>query len=446
MVTRFLFVCIICLWTSSSFTQTPPSQLVGHWRGSFIKVNSSQDFQVRFYEKDGQLQSLQIMEEWHPQFGEFVLPVTIDSTNLITFRTGIGAARMRLDTAALELNGTLTDQTPTTYVHLKKIPDPPTPTYTVEAVRMRSGNDTLGGYVHRPKYAPSRTAIIIVGGRGCWTGSPKFDLYAKLLRDYNVTVLAYDKRGTGQSSGDCATATLDDLAEDVVTIRDYLRRVYPDLQHIGALGSSAGGWVVARAAELTELDFLITVVGPATSVRDQQLQSMDYGLREYKLPANSRDDLRAYTELMLDAPVTPDNFARMQALLKNAKVAGWDQLLDDTDVPADVDAMDQLWVRRHAYDPARSWRQFDGPVLAVFGERDWIVPLRENTERLRSFFPNGRTDQLHIVIAPEGGHSTEAPDQWVKLTDDHRYYRFFRVSPVLSIEVIQFLRKWNYMD
>ena len=196
-------------------------RLEGHWEGSFIKGNASQPLKIHFYQKDKAYYSLQIIEEWHPQFGEFELPVSIDSLGTITTNTGHGKAVLTLDPGNLELTGYLDKTVPTLYVHLKKVPPPPTANHTVEAVYVQHKGITLGGHLHLPD-RPSGTAVILVGGRGCYAGSTKYDLYAKILREYGVAVIAFDKRGNGQSTGDCHSATIEDLAEDVFAWKKYL--------------------------------------------------------------------------------------------------------------------------------------------------------------------------------------------------------------------------------
>jgi len=62
----------------------------GYWEGGFVKNNSFQQLDMRFYGDDENIQSLQVMEEWHPQYGEFVIPVSIDSLGQIILNTGYG--------------------------------------------------------------------------------------------------------------------------------------------------------------------------------------------------------------------------------------------------------------------------------------------------------------------------------------------------------------------
>ena len=386
------------------------------------------------------------MEEWHPQFGEFLIPVKVDSVGQLRLNTGYGQAILQLDSKSTEIHGFLPNTNPTVYVHLNKVPEPPAPDYELEAISVDNGEVSLRGHLHRPKYRPSRTALIIVGGRGCYAGNTKYDLYARTLHPYGVSVLAYHKRGTGQSTGDCSTATLEDLADDLVAIKAYLRGRDDAYEHIGVLGASAGGWVIAKAAEKTDFDFMVSVVGPSTSVADQQLQSMDYGLEEFKLSATARAEITEYTNLMLEAEATPANFQRFEELLRRGDQNGWKELLEGTDIPASAAAIDSLWVRRHAYDPGPSLGRFERPFLAIYGEKDWIVPHRENVARLQRLFAGDRQRWLTTVVARGAGHSTETEEGYRELPNKGSYWRFFRISPQFKVALIRFLRDNDLID
>lgn len=438
------FMAFTVVWSQDVEKEIYP-QIEGHWQGAFIKNNSYQKFDVQFYKDENKINSLQIIEEWHPQFGEFVLPVAIDSVKTISFNTGYGKANLQLDERALEMVGTIEGSLPATYVHLKKIPDPPLADYKVEEVRIPNGSIELYGHLHEPINGPFETAMILVGGRGCYAGSTKYDLYAKLLRAYGVSVIAFNKRGTGSSTGDCSKATIGDLASDVVAIKKFLEQHSRSFKNIGVLGSSAGGWVMVKAEETTNFDFMISVVGPSTSVKDQQLQSMDYGFEFYKLAAGSKAELMEYTHMMFDAKATEANFKRFQELLTSSEQNGWKELLDDTDIPANTNGINDLWVRKHDYDPGRTLSKFSNPFLAIYGEIDWIVPYKENVARLNELFTGDRKTLLHTVVAPYAEHGTETKGVYTTLTNDRSYWRFFRISPSVQIELINFLQQYNFI-
>ena len=442
-----LLICLLTTVVNGQVSQANLFQKIeGHWQGAFIKNNSFQKFDVQFYIKDKQMRSLQIIEEWHPQFGEFVIPVKIDSLDKIIFNTGHGKAVMQLDSNGMEMVGALEGSLPAMYVHLKKIPNPPAPTYSVQEVQINNGTVKLNGHLHQPKYSKSKTAIIIVGGRSCYAGSTKYDLYAKLLREYGISVLVFNKRGTGKSTGDCSVATIADLASDVAACKEYLANHSSQFTNIGVLGSSAGGWVMVKAQEKAKFDFMISIVGPSTSVKEQQMQSMDYGFDFYKLSSNAKSDLLEYTNMMFDSEATESNFAKFKELLKSSEKDGWKELLDDTDIPESVKGIDNLWVRRHNFDPAKTLSAYDHPFLAIYGEIDWIVPYKENIQRLKELFPSERSELLTTVTAHDAEHGTETKGKYISLAGEKSYWRFFRISPQVQIEIINFLIKNNFIE
>ncbi|MEM6377246.1 MAG: alpha/beta fold hydrolase, partial [Bacteroidota bacterium] len=267
----------------------------------------------------------------------------------------------------------------------------------------------------------------------------------KFLRKYGITVLAYQKRGTGQSTGDCSMATIEDLAEDLHQAKKYLEAHPNNYEKIGVLGISAGGWTMTKAEEQTDFDFMISIVGPSTSVKDQQLQSMEYGAAFYKLSPNAKQNLRKYTNLMFDAEETDAGFAEMERLLAKAKKEQWQQLLEDTDVPASSSDISNLWVRRHNYDPQKILEQYNKPFLAIYGERDWIVPPKENIQLLEKYFAK-KEAKLNTIVAYNAEHGMEMEARRVELSMDQSYWHFYRISPEVRIEIVNFLMKYGLIE
>ncbi|MEL6864165.1 MAG: alpha/beta hydrolase [Bacteroidota bacterium] len=449
----FFFTLLIPQWLSAQLSKEDVGRfLEGHWEGAFIKESSYQKFEISFYQKDSAWESLQVIEEWHPQFGEFQIAVEIDSTGRITFGSGYGPLEVQMDTSSLELSGRVKNTHPSIYVHFKKVPAPPASPYEIIPVDIPNGAVNLKGHLHYPSYTSAKTAVIIVGGRGCYAGATQYSLYAKMLNPYGISTLAYNKRGTGKSTGDCQTATIEDLAKDVVAIKKYLEAHPNGYENIGVIGSSAGGWVMMKASEYTDFDFFISLVGPSTTVREQQMQSLEEGVKEFKLSPKAREELIDYTNLVFDAKPTEKDFQQFQTLLQSAETGGWRQLLEATDIPNSRAEIPQLWVQRHGYDPSEALKKCQVPFLAIYGGKDWIVPYRENVARLEELFTGDRKKYLTTVVAPEAGHSTEFSGEYKKLPNDdpslpymQSYWRFFNVSPYPQIEMIRFLQQNNWV-
>ena len=149
---------------------------------------------------------------------------------------------------------------------------------------------------------------------------------------------------------------------------------------------------------------------------------------------------------MFKAKATPSNYNRFKALIENAKRDGWNELLDDTDVPPSAEGIDNLWVRRHNYDPNTTLSNFNKPFLAIYGEIDWIVPYKENVERLEEQFSGDRQELLNITIAHDAEHGTETKGKYITLNNNQSYWRFFRISPSVQVSIIDFLAKYNFIQ
>lgn len=421
-------------------TSQTNENLIGYWEGAFVKSNSYQKIEIEFSEVNGKIFSLQIMDEWHPTFGEFQVPVEVDSTGLISFGTGYGKAELRLDSENLEVIGYLVGFNPTISLHLKKVPNKPTPNYTIEKVSIKSEEIELNGHLHLPKINPTKSAIILVGGRGCEADETVYNLYAKFLREYGIAVLAYQKRGTGSSTGNCDLATIQDLAEDLKSVKSFLANHKMEFEQIGVLGISAGGWTMTKAEENTSFDFMISIVGPSTSVKDQQLQSANYGADFYQLETKAKQNLIQYTNLLFDVKQSKEGFDTLKSLLEKAENEGWNQLLESTDIPKSGDEINNLWVKRHNYDPKKVLENYNKPFLAIYGQRDWIVPPKENTKLLRKYFQN-RQELLTTITAFNAEHGMEMEGKWIDLGQNQSYWHFYRISPEVRITIVDFLRK-----
>ena len=251
----------------------------------------------------------------------------------------------------------------------------------------------------------------------------------------------FTKRGNGESGGNCDSATIDDLAQDLQACRRYLNDTYPEISKIGVLGSSAGGWVMLRSHEIDPFDFLIGVVGPSTSVYDQQMQSMQYGLDYFKLAPEAKAPLLEYTQMMFKAKPRKRQWNRFQELLQVAESQDWKKLLEGTDIPESQEGIEQLWVRRHAYDPGPMLENIHVPYLAIYGEADWVVPHEENVALLNEAFKGQRKELLTTVVAPEAQHGTEVDAAKIELAGGQSYWRFFRISPRVTLSIISFLEK-----
>ena len=144
-------------------------------------------------------------------------------------------------------------------------------------VRFRSGNVALSGTLTLPLGRGPHPAVAFVQGSGATTRAYLPDLQAVLVRN-GVAVLAYDKRGVGQSGGrypgESPTATaIDVLARDAAAaVRFLARQPEIDPTRVGLAGHSQAGWITPLAASRADaIRFLIVFSGPAVTADENDL-------------------------------------------------------------------------------------------------------------------------------------------------------------------------------
>lgn len=222
-------------------------------------------------------------------------------------------------------------------------------------VRIPGNGVTLAGTITEPVTGGSHPGIVIIHGSepgqrfyyGVWVG-----FYASL----GFTVLSYDKRGHGQSTGTypgefASEAALNTYADDAnAALRFIASWPAVDPHRVGFYGGSQGGWTVplAIARYHAPAAFAVLLSAPAVTV-DQQGTWSDYTGSSSTSPSASLSDMQAAVRAMPDTP----------------------------------------------YNPKPILAQVTQPILWLNGSVDWQVPTAINTEILQGFH---RADwELHVL-------------------------------------------------
>jgi len=241
-------------------------------------------------------------------------------------------------------------------------------------VQFRSGGAVLSGTLTLPAARGPRPAVAFVAGSGETTRAYLPDLQAALVRD-GVAVLAYDKRGVGQSGGvypgeSPTPAAIDVLARDASAAVRFLSR-QPEVERarIGLAGHSQAGWIVPLAASRTPVvRFAVSFSAPAVTARETDL---------YQTLTGQGEQPQAQTDAAIDAQVA---------------AAG-----------------------RGGVDPLPWIRKLRIPALWLYGGRDEHIPARLSVRRLdpvarqhgRDFalrvFPNAN----HALVETKTGLTSE---------------------------------------
>ena len=212
-------------------------------------------------------------------------------------------------------------------------------------VRIPAHGATLAGTVTEPLTAGPHPGIVIIHGSepgqrfyyGVWVG-----FYASL----GFTVLAYDKRGHGESTGTypgeyASVDALTTYADDATAAMNFLA-TWPgvDPHRVGFHGGSQGGWTVPLAIQRFHAPaaFAVLLSAPAVTV-DQHDAWAGFSASSTNLPSESEADMLAQVRTV---PTT-------------------------------------------GYDPRPVLAGVTQPILWLNGAVDRQVPTVINTEILRSF-------------------------------------------------------------
>jgi pimeloyl-ACP methyl ester carboxylesterase len=245
-------------------------------------------------------------------------------------------------------------------------------------VQFGAGDVRLCGTVWVPDRGGRTPGVVLVGGSGPTDRSNGgyFDALRDRLVAAGVTVLAFDKRGVGGSTGAWPSAGVGDLAADAAAAVEALR-AHPmvDGDAVGLFGHSEGGWAALRAsAQCAAPRYLVLNSCPAVSFLEAEVHALTAaGVgpdRARALFGRLREAVRADADLATVARVmagAPDAGFRLTN-------EGYSQL--------------RAWID---YAPDADFACLRIPTLAIFGSQDPLMPVQASVDRLAQLAPTVRS-------------------------------------------------------
>jgi dienelactone hydrolase len=318
-----------------------------------------------------------------------------------TADTIAGTASLPPGTAAREGAPTMTWR-----VVRSTITEAPAP-YATRDVEIATQGATLAGTLFVPRGSRARApAVLLLQGSSTNLRSD-YRFYADRFARAGFVVLAFDKRGNGESTGDYRRASYDDLVFDARQAFDTLA-AQPEVEarRVGLWGLSQGAFLAPRMAEHLAVPpaFVVAVSSPGVPISESAAyqDSLRVAWRGFAEPAASR------------AAAVNRAISALIAMVANEPWRPY------TSIPSAAPVVDELrgwyWYGR-TLDPVEWWRRLRTPVLLVYGESDELVPARASAARLeRALRAAGHPDVTvrtypganHVIklvaspLAPEG--------------------------------------------
>ena len=234
--------------------------------------------------------------------------------------------------------------------------------------------------------------------------------FARFLVRHGIALLGYDKRGVGGSTGDWKTASLEDLAGDVVAALHYLQS-RSDIDHgeIGLLGWSQAGWIMPLAATRARgIGFLISISGGGVPVAETTIDQAQNEMTASGMPSEVVEQIVGLMKLQNQVARTGQGWdeyaATREKLVARAQAAGVQWPPPDL-FPATPDHPYWQFIRRlYFYDPAPTLRQLQVPTLALFGELDNNIVAGKNKAAWEAALKAGGNRDYALKVLPKANH------------------------------------------
>ena len=263
----------------------------------------------------------------------------------------------------------------------------------------RDGYSLAGSYS-----AAGPTALVAVHGAGEGTReSPLLRHLHELLPAHGISVVTFDRRGEGESTGDATRGRFDLQADDALAVLGAI-----DADRVGLAGYSQGGWVAPIAATLSDaVAFLVLVASIGVTPSEQMMVACE---RQLRLAGYGDDvveralDLRRRFEHWIHSQA-PEPDEALAADLWAAIDEPWagqlwlpPTLLDEEGV--------RLWIEEMDFDPRPIFARVRVPTLSFYGADDSWAPVEASAEA----WHQARGDAVEVVVVEGAEHDMTRPD------------------------------------
>lgn len=262
-----------------------------------------------------------------------------------------------------------------------------------------------------------RAGVVLISGSGPQDRDESllehkpFWVIADHFARHGIATLRYDDRGTAASTGDFASATSFDFADDAEAAMNFLRSQSRLAElPIGLCGHSEGGLIAPMiAARNEQTDFIILMAGPGVNGR-RIVQSQTRLIAEAE--GQSEEDIlrdervqQALLAAVVDRSDVPDPELAKIIREELKDIPEVDQDMLDEQIRAGVEQLTRPWMKAFLrYEPAETLAKVSCPVLVIIGEKDLQVDPKLNLPPIREALRRGGNQAVEIIEYPGLNH------------------------------------------
>jgi pimeloyl-ACP methyl ester carboxylesterase len=281
------------------------------------------------------------------------------------------------------------------------------PAVSEETVGFANGGVTLAGTILSPAGEGPFPAIVCTHGSG--PGDRQFAAYRSegvFYARLGLAALIYDRRGSGKSDGDAATASMEDLADDALAGVELLKtKKNVRAIEIGVSGVSQGGWITPLAASRSKaVAFVVVRSASGINPMAQSIFNVENVLRRAghgeSAVAHATDLRKRLYELARSGVPDPGLPGALEA-------AHSEQWFKDSALPYPFSAASVSPGERRflTFEPVSAWEKVTVPVLAIWGGSDIEVPAGRSRDLIEAALAGGGNHDHTLVLYPAADHA-----------------------------------------
>ena len=291
-------------------------------------------------------------------------------------------------------------------IYLEKISDYTLPFYEKE-YKINNKEIVLAGTLITPKGTGPFPAVVFLHGSGpgerWW---PMF--YAKEFAKIGIASFVFDKRGSGESTGNWITSSLNDLTSDASAVINFLKTmkgINPD--KIGIYAVSQSGWVTSRlAVSETPPAFAIVNSGGGSTPYEVEMVYYKKNLNHSPLTDAEKEEAMNLVKDYLEYLKTGNNREILVEKINVAKTKNWYKAINIGRVlPSDENRKNWEWVS--TYNPITDIEKINFPIMILMGEKDDLIHVEIAADKWRQGLSQAQNKNYEIKIFKNAGHALQ---------------------------------------
>lgn len=284
------------------------------------------------------------------------------------------------------------------------------------------GGDRLAGTLTMPTDGKASKIVVLITGSGAQNRDEElmnhrpFLVWSDWLTRHGIAVLRYDDRGTAQSTGNFATATSADFADDAEAAVSYIQS-RPDLKNlsIGLMGHSEGGLIAPMVASRNKaVKFIVLLAGPGVptlqlmvkQAEDQmRLAGMSGEAMKISLDIDTKlfDCVKANPALSTAELKSKLDTITLKTLGSYSTAQRGGKSMDDL-MKANITLLNPWYRYFIAFNPADYLTKVKCPVLALDGTLDMQVNAEANLAGIKTSLEKAGNKNFEVVALPGLNH------------------------------------------